>query len=224
MYDVALFGHLIGVVLLISAVVITVTGLLRAQRASTIGQLRMATGGVPVADRLIPPAMLLVLGFGLYLVSRHGDDGTIAWDAGWVDVSFVIFAVMAVLGPAVEARRVKALWTAACSAADEVITPEVDRMRRDPVLTHVSLFGSCQLVALLFLMSNKPGLPGSLSTTVVAALVSVALSRVALRTSDVHRRTRLRGGAGRRPTARATTGTARRSGRSRPPAGATPRR
>lgn len=185
MYDVALFGHLIGVVALISAVVMTVTGLLRAQRASTTSQIRMATGAVPVADRLIPPAMLLVLGFGLYLVSRHGDDGSIAWNAGWVDVSLVIFAVMAVLGPAVEARRTKALWTAACAADDEVITPEIDRLRRDPVLTHVSLFGSSQLVALLFLMSNKPGLPGSLAAVVVAAFVSVVLGRVALRAGTI---------------------------------------
>jgi hypothetical protein len=95
MYDVALFGHLIGVVALISAVVMTVSGLLRAQRAGSTSQIRVAMGGVPVADRVIPPAMLFVLGFGLYLVARHGDDGSIAWNAGWVDVSLVIFAVMA---------------------------------------------------------------------------------------------------------------------------------
>jgi hypothetical protein len=180
MYDVALFGHLIGVVALISAVVMTVSGLLRAQRAGSTSQIRVAMGGVPVADRVIPPAMLFVLGFGLYLVARHGDDGSIAWNAGWVDVSLVIFAVMAVLGPAVEAKRAKALWIAACAATAEVITPEIDRLRRDPLLTYVSMFGSCQLVAFLYLMSNKPALTGSLAATATAALVSIVLSRVAL--------------------------------------------
>lgn len=158
----------------------TVSGLLRAQRAGTVSQIRVATGGVPLADRLIPPAMLLVLGFGLYLVSRHGGDGSIAWTAGWVVVSLVIFAVMAVLGPAVEAKRAKALWTAAYAATDEVITPEIDRLRRDPILTQVSMFGSCQLVAFLYLMSNKPALPGSLTAVGIAALVSIVLTHVAL--------------------------------------------
>jgi len=175
-----LFGHLIGVMVLISAVVMTVTGLLRAQRARTTSQIRVAMGGVPLADRLIPPAMLLVLGFGLYMVSRHGSDGSIRWDAGWVDVSLAIFTVMAVLGPAVEVKRAKQLWSAACAATDEVITDEMDRLRRDPLLAHVSMFGSCQLVVFLYLMSNKPALPGSLAAVAVAALVSVVLTRVAL--------------------------------------------
>lgn len=221
MYDVALFGHLIGVVALISAVVMTVTGLLRAQRASTTSEIRAAMGGIPVADRLIPPAMALVLGFGLYLVSRHGDDGSIAWNAGWVDTSIVIFAMMAVLGPAVEARRAKVLWLAACAATDEAVTPEIDRLRRDPLLTHVSLFGSCQLIALLFLMTNKPALPGSLGTVVVAALASAVLTRAALRMPDVTRR---RAGAAQRSNPRAMPDTAAQSSRSRRPAGATPRR
>ncbi|MGH8962954.1 MAG: DUF2269 family protein [Jatrophihabitantaceae bacterium] len=183
MYDVALFGHLIGVVVLISAVVMTVSGLVRAQRASTVSQIRIATGAVPLADRLIPPAMLLVLGFGLYMVARHGDDGSIAWDAGWLDVSLAIFAVMAVLGPAVETKRAKALWTAARAATGEAITPQLDRLRRDPILTQVSMFGSCQLVAFLYLMSNKPALLGSLTAIGIAALVSIILTRVGLHTA-----------------------------------------
>ena len=180
MYDVALFGHVLGAVLLVSAVMMTVTGLLRSQRASTNAQVRSAMGGVPVADRLIPPAMALLLAFGLYMVARHGGDDSIAWTSGWVDTALAVFAVMSVLGPAVEAKRSKRLYEAAAAAPDGPVSEQVDRLRRDPVLTHVTLFGASEIVALLYLMTNRPGLVGALGSVLGAALISVALGRAAL--------------------------------------------
>ncbi|MDQ1715466.1 MAG: hypothetical protein QOC60_1411, partial [Frankiaceae bacterium] len=52
--------------------------------------------------------------------------------------------------------------------------------RRDPALVHVLMFGSCEIVVLLFLMTNKPALGATLAIVIGAALVSVVLARLAL--------------------------------------------
>jgi len=183
MFDLALFGHVLGATLLISAVVISVSGLLRAHRATTSEQIRAVTSGVPVADRLIPPAMILVLGFGLYLVAaRDNRPGTVHWNSGWVIASLAIFALMSVLGPAVEARRAKRLHLAACAEPDGPIGTELDRLRRDPLHAHVTLFGASQLVALLYLMTNRPGLTATLIAVVASTLASVVTARLTLGT------------------------------------------
>jgi len=181
MYDGALFGHVLGATLLISAVVIAVSGLLRAHRARTNEQVRTVMSGVPVADRLIPPAMVLVLGFGLYLVAeRNGHHGSVRWSAAWVIASLVLFGVMSLLGPTVEAHRAKVLYVAACAAPDGPISPEIDRLRRDPLHAHVTLFGACQLVVLLYLMTNRPDLTATVTAAVTATVVSAVLTRLTL--------------------------------------------
>ena len=180
MYDIALFAHVMGVVLLVSSVMFSLTGVLRAHRAATVGQLRTAVSGSAVADGLIPPAMLLVWGAGLYLLSRHGDDGHIRWTSPWIVASLAIVLVMSALGPAVEGRRVARLHKAAEETPDGPVTAELDALRRDPALVHVLLFGSCQIVVLLFLMTNKPGLGTTLAVVIGAALLSVVLARLAL--------------------------------------------
>lgn len=180
MYDVVLFAHVLGVVLLVSSVMFSLTGVLRAHRATNVAQIRIALGGARVADALTPPAMILVWGGGLYLVSRHGDDGGIRWSSAWVVASIAIVAVMSALGPGVEGRRVARLHDAAAAAIDGPVTADLDRLRRDPALVHVLLFGSCQIVVLLFLMTNQPGLAGTLSAVVAGTLVSVVLARLTL--------------------------------------------
>lgn len=184
MLDLALFGHVLGATLLISAVVITVSGLLRAHRATTSEQIRAAMSGVPVADHLMPPAMILVLGFGLYLVAArdHHRSGTVHWDSGWVIVSLALFAVMSILGPAIEARRAARLHRAACAAPDGPIDADLDRLRRDPLHTHITLFGASQLLTLLYLMTNRPDFTATLVATATATLVSVVTTRLTLST------------------------------------------
>ena len=93
MYDIALFLHLVGVVMLVIALSYTLGGLFRAQRATDVGGVRSALGFVPIAERIIPPAMILILACGLYMVGK----GNWGWDTGWVDVAIAIFLLMSVL-------------------------------------------------------------------------------------------------------------------------------
>lgn len=185
MYNVALFLHVVGVVTLVSGLALSLIGMARAQRATDVRALRAALGLSPLTERLIPPALALILLPGLYMASRHGGDGGIRWSSGWLDVAMGLFVVMAALGPTVEGRRIGALRLAAEEAPDGPLTAEIDAARRDPVLTHVGTLGACSIIAFLFLMTTKPALGGALATVLVAAAVSVVLGRLALRTVSV---------------------------------------
>lgn len=174
MYDIALFLHLVGVALLIGAVTTTVLATLRAQTASSVSEIRLLTSVMKKIDYVIGPAMLLIFANGLYMVSRHGDDGSIRWTSGWVDVALVIFLVMAALGPTAEAGHAKRLLAAASQAPDGPVSASLDKLRRTRVPMYVSSFGVWQILAFLFLMTDKPGLTGSLATCAVAAAASAA--------------------------------------------------
>lgn len=190
MYDVALFLHIVGVVLLVGAVTTTLLATLRAQRARTVAEIASLTAVTRKIDLVIGPAMLLILGPALYMVSRGGDDGSIHWTSGWVDVALVVFLVMAVLGPTVEAGHAKRLQRLATQLPDGPVPPELDAARRAPAATYVTFFGVAQIIAFLYLMTNKPGLIGSLTACVVAALISALLAGGRLRSLEKDRGTR----------------------------------
>ena len=181
MYDVALFLHLFGVVLLVGAVTTTLVATLRAQTAGSVGELRTLTAVTRKIDVVIGPATLLVLAPGLYMVSLHGDDGGIRWTSGWVVVSLAVFLLMSVLGPTVEAGHAKRLLQAVQGLPDGPVPAELDALRRSPVAVYVSLFGASQIVAFLYLMTNKPGLGGALAACGIAAAVAVAAAFLRLR-------------------------------------------
>lgn len=181
MYNALLFVHLLGVALLVGSVTTTVIATLRAQTAATVAELRTMTAVTKKVDVVIGPAMLLILGAGLYMVSQHGDDGSIRWSSGWVDVSLAIFAVMSVLGPTVESGHAKRVLAAAQTAPDGGVTGELDALRRAPLATYVSAFGASQIIAFLYLMTNKPGLGGALLACAVAAALSAVAATLRLR-------------------------------------------
>lgn len=181
MYDVILFIHLLGVAMLVGAVTTTIVATLRAQTVATVQELRFVTSVTRKIDVVTGPAMLLILGAGLYMVARGGDDGTISWTSGWVDVALVIFLVMAVLGPTVEAGHAKRLQAAAAQLPDGPVPADLDRLRSDATAVYVSFFGASQILAFLYLMTNKPGLVGSVVACVVAAALSAVASAARLR-------------------------------------------
>jgi hypothetical protein len=181
MYKIALFLHLLGVALLVGAVTTTVLATLRAQTAPTVQELRVVTAVVKKIDVVIGPAMLLILGAAVYMVSQHGDDGSIRWSSGWVDVAFVIFLAMAILGPTIESGHAKRVLAAAAAEPDGAVSPALDTLRRAATPLYVTCFGVSQILAFLFLMTTKPALLGAVVTCLAAAVLSVAVATRRLR-------------------------------------------
>ena len=181
MYDVALFLHLVGVVLLVGSVSTTLVATLRVQRAVSVAEVVTLTAVTKKVDVVIGPGLLLILGSALYMLSEHGGDGRIPWTAGWVVVAFGVFIVMTVLGPTIEAGHAKRVLRLATELPDGPVPPALDAARRAPIGTYVAFFGTAEIIATLFLMAVKPDLFGSLVACGIAGLLSVVLSVARLR-------------------------------------------
>lgn len=132
-------------------------------------------------EAAIVPAMVLIIVAGVYMVSQHGYHGSIPWAAGWVVTSFVVTVLLSVIGRTVEARDAKRLHAEIPSA--QGTEPNADlrelQMASSPIYT--VFFGTSQVLAVLFLMANRPTLIVSIAVCVAAAVVSVVAGTVRLR-------------------------------------------
>jgi hypothetical protein len=172
MNNAALFVHLFAVALLIGSVSTTLLAMLRVQTARSVAELRILTAGTRYTQFAIIPAMLLIIGSGLYLVSRHGYHGSIPWGAGWVDTALVVTLLLSVIGGTVEDSDARKLQAAVANASGERPDAELGRLQRASRPVYVVFFGTSQVLAVLYLMTCRPSLAVSITACAVAAAVS----------------------------------------------------
>ena len=183
MYTFVLFLHLLGVATIFIAMAFEFSCLIRAVSAPDVSSLRIALLNAPVIERLIPIAIVMLVGPGLYLLSQGGESGQeFSWGTGWIDVALGVVGVLLVIGPAINGARTKALHAAAEQARGETIDARIDAMRHDPLLHHAIWFSAFEAITLVFLMSNKPGLGQAVTVAVVAAVVSIVPATLSRRT------------------------------------------
>ncbi|GAB3559871.1 DUF2269 family protein [Spelaeicoccus albus] len=180
MIHVALFVHLLGVALLVGSVTATVLTMLRIQTAGTVRELRSLIAGTTRVEVVIIPAMLVIIGSGLYLVAQNGYG--IPWTAGWVVTSLVVTAILAAMGPTVEASDDRRLRTAIAGASGEIPQADLRAIQLAARPTYVVFFGTSQVVALLYLMTNRPDLAAAIAACAVAAAASAIAAFFRLRT------------------------------------------
>jgi Predicted integral membrane protein (DUF2269) len=181
MYNAALFLHLLGVVLLVGSVTTTLLTTLRVQTAGSLAELRTLTAVTKRIEAFIAPGMVLIIGTGLYMVSQHGDDGSIPWAAGWVDTALFIAVLLSVIGRTVEARDAKRLHAAIDSASNEWPQADLRKLQLAASPIYSVFFGTSQIVALLYLMTNRPDLAISIAACAVAAAASAIAATVRIR-------------------------------------------
>jgi hypothetical protein len=169
-YSLALFAHIVGVLGLLIAIGLVWISILWLQRAQTMAQVRERISLASFQERLLPAASVLLLLAGIYMtVNIWG------WKTPWIDVSLAALVVMGTLGGAVINRRLKAIRIASSMAEAPAgsIPAELKRQITDSVLwTAVQMNGFTGL-GVVFLMTIKPDLVGSLITLVVALVLGV---------------------------------------------------
>jgi uncharacterized membrane protein len=183
MYNAALFLHLLGVVLLVGSVTTTLLTTLRVQTAGSVAELRTLTAVTKRIEAFIAPGMVLIIGSGLYMVSQHGYHGSIPWSAGWVDTALFVAVLVSVIGRTVEARDAKRLHAAIASASASDEWPQANlralQLASSPIYS--VFFGTSQVVALLYLMTNRPGLAASIAACAIAAVASAIAATIRIR-------------------------------------------
>ena len=181
MYSAALFLHLLGVVVLVGCVTTTLLATLRVQTAGSVAELRTLTAVTKRIEAFIVPAMLLIIGPGLYMVSQHQYHGSIPWTAGWVDTALFVTLMLSVIGRTVEARDAKRLHTAITNASERWPQADLRELQLASSPIYSVFFGTSQIVALLYLMTNRPGLAASIAACVIAGAASASAATIRIR-------------------------------------------
>ncbi|MCU1526743.1 MAG: hypothetical protein JWP75_506 [Frondihabitans sp.] len=182
MFGIALFLHLLGVVLLVGAVSTTLVVTLRVQTARTIPELRTVTAATKRIESVLVPAMIIIIVTGVYMLAQHSTHGDNPWIAGWVITAEVVTVLLGVIGRTVEARDAKRLHTAIENASNDRPNAELRKVQLASSPIYSVFFGTSQVIAVLFLMTNRPGLAVSIAACLIAALASVIVAAVRLRT------------------------------------------
>jgi len=169
-YSIILFVHVIGAIgyfLGIGTQLFVLVGLRRAQRVEQVRaliQLNDLSG--PVSGI----SVLLLLAAGLYLAIT-------AWSllTSWILVALISLILMVPTSAALIApRRSAIVKRLAREAPGGELSRALERHLDDPVLTKVCTTVLTLLLGLVFLMTTKPNLVGSLIVMVVALLLGLA--------------------------------------------------
>ena len=175
LYSLALFVHIVGVLGLFMGIGLQWIIVQRLSKAQTVAQVREGTSLIALQEKLWPTAALLILLAGIYMtVTAWG------WSTPWIDVSLAALLGQGALGGALINRRLKAIHTgvAATEAPAGAFSPGLKRQITDPVLRTAVQINAVTGLGVVFLMTTKPGLVGSLITLVVALLLGIGAGRV----------------------------------------------
>jgi Predicted integral membrane protein (DUF2269) len=177
-YTLALFAHLLGVLRLFIGMGLQWTITLRLRRARTVAQVREWSSLIGGVGKLGVASGALLLVAGIYMTA-------IAWSmtTPWIVVSLAAMLFMIVLGMGVTTRRLKAVqrMAAMAEARAAAIPPELRRQIDDPLLWISAQLAGGTALGIVVLMTNKPGLGGSLFALAVALVLGGVVGGVSVK-------------------------------------------
>ncbi|MBW8804873.1 MAG: hypothetical protein JF587_13620 [Catenulisporales bacterium] len=164
-----LFGHVIGVVVLVAGIGLEVYAVAAAGRARTVAELRLAVRPARVLPVLMPLSTLLMTGCGLALVAHDPD---FRFGDAWVVAAIGIVVAVSVVGGGFSGRPATRLLDAADAAPEGPLPPHLAGLVRDPILLASARITAIAAVWGIWLMSVRPHAVGTLLSLVVALLLS----------------------------------------------------
>jgi hypothetical protein len=179
-YHYVLYVHLLALFVGIGAGSVLLACLLQLRAARTVeqaGPWGMMAGKV---GKFFPVAILGLFGTGLYLTTED----TFPWSmgTGWVDVGIAALVVLFVQGAGIAERTGHKLGAALQANGPGPLGPEARRMALHPGLWVVEFSNLGIVFGVVWNMTQKPGLGGSLAAVLVGYAVGAALALLITRT------------------------------------------
>lgn len=173
LYNVALFVHVLGAIVLVGMGFFMPILMGALQRTPTVTGVREWAKVLHAVAKLGNPAAVLTLLTGLFMTWQEW-----SFAEGWIIVSLVLFVIAGGIAGGVLDPELKKLQTAAAEAPDGPVTKDLRDMAKVPrIHTFESLLFGVDL-AIVFLMTNKPGLVGALIATLIG--VGFGAARIAM--------------------------------------------
>ena len=168
-YTIVLFFHVSGAIGYFVSMGTWLFGLSALRRAQRVEQVRALTHLVGRSGPLFAISVLLILATGLYMALT-------AWglQTDWIDVALISLILIAPLGTAFIEPRRRAIDRLAQEAPDGPLPQSLERSTHDPILLTALQTVTILLLGIVFLMTNKPSLIGSLIVMAVALVLGLA--------------------------------------------------
>lgn len=178
MFLTLLFLHLLAAGTLFAGLGLELTTITAVHRAATASQLRAALTN----EHLIGPlmggggGMLLLFGAGAVYAGGFG------WQA-WNIVAAVVTILLLAIGGGVNGRRAEAFSALAAAAPDGPLDAQIQAARADGLWTYCTMLMPFEIVAVLYLMSNKPAAAPAIIAVVAAAILAIVPTAALLKRS-----------------------------------------
>lgn len=187
-YSLVVFVHITVACLLLASMVAALATRAALRSAETAPEVLRWLAFMHATTRANPLLAVGVLATGMYLMATGG--WSAGWAAGWVYAAGLAFVLnSALLAPRARAGAM-ALATAARALGDAQVTPELDARRWARGWDFAGSLLVANDVATLFLMTNKPGVAGSLAVLALANVVTLAVRAWVLRARRSNRAAR----------------------------------
>src|SRR5437667_9147576 len=168
-YSIALFLHVSGAIGYFVGMGTWLFGLATIQRAQRVEQVRSLVQLVGLSGPLFGISVLLLLAAGLYMALT-------AWSllTSWIMIGLISLVLLAPLGTAFLEPRRRVIDQLARKAPDGPLPEELERCIRDPILLTAPQALTALLLGVVFLMTTKPSLVGSIIVMAVVLVLGLA--------------------------------------------------
>ena len=177
-YTIVLFLHVSGAIGYFVSIGTWLFCLASLRRAQRVEQVRALTNLAGRLGPLFGISVLLILAAGLYMALT-------AWSlqTGWIAVALISLILMAPLSTALIEPRRRAIDRLAREAADGPLPPSLEQSTHDPILGTALQTVAILLLGIVFLMTTKPSLTGSLIVMAIALALGLASGLLVSRTT-----------------------------------------
>ena len=175
-YHYVLYVHLLSLFVGIGAGAVLLACLFQLRAARTLeqaGPWGMMAGKV---GKFFPIAILGLFGTGAYMTSDFW-----TWSTPWIDVGIAALVVLLAQGAGIAERTGHKLGAALGANGPGPLGPEARRMALHPGLWVVEFSNLCIVFGVVWNMTQKPGLGGSLAAVLIGYGVGAALALLATR-------------------------------------------
>lgn len=171
LYNIVLFLHILGAVIMFMAIAILALSMLSMLHSKDTENIKRWSGLAVKIDGLFPLSTLIIIVPALYFVFS-----TWGWGTSWINVSLAALLGTSFLGPVINLRRLKGILAAAEAETDDIPSTGLMNKVRDRVLWNSVSVMSMLVVGILFLMAVKLALFGSLITMALAVAAGFGLA------------------------------------------------
>jgi hypothetical protein len=170
-YHVVLYIHLVSLLIGFSAGMIETVCLFRLRAADTVESAAPWGQLAGEIEKAFPVAILGLFASGAYMTSDVW-----SWGTSWIVVPIVGLAVLSLQGPLVAGRRGHAVKAALMANGPGTLSADSRRMTRDRALWTAAMTNEALVLAIVWVMTEKPGWGGAVAALAVAYVVGLVLA------------------------------------------------